>query len=125
MLIILLVIYFLRYLKEERLANDPRIIELKDKMSGVFPELRNAKLMKGKRSYTINKHKVYICTEKNGVKYGDNMLTYVTLHELAHVLCNEVGHTPKFMYIFNGLLERATRYSLYDPSIQTVKNYCK
>lgn len=123
--IVLVTITLLRYLKEETLSRDPRIVELKTKMLGTFPELNNAKIMKGEKSYTINKHKVYICTEKNGVKYDDNMLTYVILHELAHVLCNEEGHTHKFMDIFNGLLERAAIHNLYDPAIQPVKNYCK
>ena len=28
---------------------------------------------------------------------------YVVLHEVAHSLCDEIGHTPKFMQILNSL----------------------
>lgn len=129
LIIIILIIfglfYIISYIREEQLLKDPRIVDLKTKLSGVFPELNKAKVMKGNSSYTLNKQKIYICTEKNGVKYDDNMLTYVTLHELAHVLCDEVGHTPKFMEIFSGLLDRAEHYGLYDPDMKKVKNYCK
>lgn len=129
LIIIILIIfglfYIISYVKEEHLSKDPRIVGLKNKLSRAFPELNKAKLMKGNSSYTLNKHKVFICTEKNGVKYDDNMLTYVILHELAHVLCDEVGHTPKFMEIFAGLLARAEHYGLYDPTLKRVANYCK
>ena len=41
--------------------------------------------------------------DKNGKYYDDNMLNYVALHELAHVLCDEIGHTDKFYAIFDEL----------------------
>lgn len=117
--------YVITSLREDQLSKDPKIVELKAKLSPVFPELLRVKMMKGSSSYTLNKHKVYICTEKNGVTYDDNMLIYVILHELAHVLCDEVGHTPKFINIFTRLLQRAEHYGLYDSSLQRVANYCK
>lgn len=121
----MLSIYFIRYFKEEQLTKDPRILYLKNKLYPIFPELEKTKLMKSNNgSYTINKYKIFICTEKNGVRYNDNMLIYVILHELAHVLCNEIGHTQKFMDIFNQLLNRAEKYGLYDPNIKRIDNYC-
>jgi hypothetical protein len=48
------------------------------------------------------------------------MLTYVGLHELAHVLCDEVGHTAKFYQIFDELLDKAHQMGLYDPSIPII-----
>ena len=39
------------------------------------------------------KQKVYLCLkDENNEYYNDNMLIYVALHELAHVLCDEIGH---------------------------------
>ena len=119
------VFYVITYLREDQLSKDAKIVELKAKLSSAFPELHRVKMMKGASSYTLNKQKVYICTEKNGVTYDDNMLIYVTLHELAHVLCDEVGHTPKFIAIFTSLLDRAERHGLYDSNRQRVTNYCK
>lgn len=83
-------------------------------------------IMRGDNSYTINKKKVYICMKnKHGEYYTENMLTYVLLHELAHVICDEVGHTPKFHEIFEKLLERAVALDIYDNSQELIFNYCK
>ena len=56
-------------------------------------------------SYTINKSSVYLClrnktdiNEKTGEHnfYPDYMLLHVALHEFAHVICDENGHTLNF-----------------------------
>ena len=52
------------------------------------------------------------------------MLMYVAIHELGHVLCDEIGHTPKFHRIFRELLEKAENLKIYDPNIPIVMNYC-
>lgn len=110
---------------ENYMENDPTIQKLRQKLVPVFPEINHIKLMKGNSSYTINKKKIYICTEKQGQIYNDNMLTYVILHELAHTLSPDIGHNHKFMLIFKALLERAERHGLYNPSLPRVENYCK
>ena len=53
------------------------------------------------------------------------MLIYVALHEVAHVLCDEVGHTQKFHSIFEDLLKKATEMGIYNPSIPLIQNYCE
>jgi hypothetical protein len=77
------------------------------------------------KSFTVNKEDVYICMkdERNNY-YEDNMLIYVILHELAHVLCDEVGHTEKYKDIFRGLLRRAQQAGLYDPNQPPIDDYC-
>ena len=80
----------------------------------------------GKSSYTVNKKNVYMCLyNKDGKYYNNNVLIYVLLHELAHCLCDEVGHTQRFKYIFNILLEEATRVGIYDSSQSMDMEYCK
>lgn len=104
---------------------DPKIEQLQQKIGEVIPEIKDVEISGGTKSLTINKKVVYICAkDANGNYYGDNMLTYVILHELAHVLCDEVGHTEKFKSIFKKLLDKATDGGIYDPSIPPIDNYC-
>ena len=53
-----------------------------------------------------------------------NMLIFVTLHEIAHCLCDEIGHTDRFNDIFNELLEKAIKMKIYNPSIPIIQDYC-
>ena len=117
--------YMFKTSYETYLENEPTIMRLKNRLTPVFPELKFVKMLKGDSSYTINKKKIYLCTEMNGEVYDDNMLTYVTLHELAHTLCPEIGHGKQFKDIFKTLLGRAERHKLFDPRKPMVENYCK
>lgn len=114
-------------LHEKKLSEDYDIVRLKTKLLPVFPELSRVKMMKGKASYTINKYRVFICLrdKKTDTMYDDNMLVYVILHELAHTLCKEIGHTDLFKSIFFDLLNRAELNGLYDPSLPRPDDYCK
>ena len=88
--------------------------------------LKNLVMVDDNESYTINKKVIHLCTKdpKNGRYYNKNTLMYVILHELAHVLCNDIGHTENFSRIYTALLEHAIKYDYYDPSQPFVKNYC-
>ena len=44
---------------------------------------------------------------EKGKYYTDNTLIYVILHEVAHVLCDEIGHTEKFQNIHQELIDKA------------------
>lgn len=120
-------LYGWKYLHDNLMEKDPNVVRIKHKLLPHFPELRNVKFMKGTSSYTINKQKIYLCTTDiySGVRYDDNMLIYVTLHELAHVITPEIGHGPAFMMNFRQLLDRAIKADLYDPSQPKVENYCR
>jgi predicted metal-dependent hydrolase len=109
---------------DDKMEMDPTVIRLKNKLLPTFPELRNVKLMKGSESATINKYRVYLCTDYDGKSYDDNMLTYVLLHELAHVLTPEIGHGTTFRTTFEQLLTRAKQANLYDPKAIKPSNYC-
>lgn len=111
---------------EKYLEEDPVLMELKQELVACFPEIDNAILLKGKKSYTINKKHIYICLkDEKGEYYNRNMLKYVILHELAHVLCDEIGHTEKFHKIFEEILKKAIKCGVYDDRIPTIKNYCE
>lgn len=102
-----------------------------EKHSGVLEHINGQDILnkiqfyEDKQSYTINKNTVYLCLkDKRGKYYNKNMLIYVTLHEIAHVICDEVGHTNKFKEIFDELIIEAVKKGIYNPSIPVVQNYC-
>lgn len=63
-------------------------------------------------SYSINKGEyVVLCLRDpvTGKPYDLDLVTYVVLHEAAHIACPEIGHTPLFRRIFADLLVAAKR----------------
>ena len=119
-------------IKENLLPYDPKVDELKRKLELVHEKAKLITFFTDKKSYTINKQKMHLCVkDENDNYYSDNMLIYVALHELAHVLCDEIGHTPKFWAIFEEILEQAantfdpiTNKMVYDPNGIINKDYC-
>lgn len=108
-----------------------KIFDKQFKFMGILKILNNRNIMReitiveGKKSYTLNKKNIYLCLKDANKKYYDiNSLMYVSLHEIAHVLCEEIGHTQRFAKIFNALLNHASSLNLYDPNKPFVKNYC-
>lgn len=128
-------------IREEYLRDDPMLDELMEKIRPIFETeekytgnlsmlndtkiLDKISLYRGNKSYTINKEKVFLCLkDEKGEYYNKNMLMYVLLHELAHCMCDQVGHTEKFHDIFQNLLLRAINAGVYNPSIPVIQNYC-
>ena len=125
-LMILLLYLLISQVREKYQMDDPVLKDVRNTLLKLHPAVKDIKFMKGDKSYTINKKKIYLCLkDENGKYYNKNMLMYVTIHELAHVLCDEVGHTEKFHKIFDGLLEKATQMGMYNPSIPLEENYCE
>lgn len=104
---------------------DPMLIRIKETLLPLHPCVNNLRFFEGKKSYCINKKKIYLCLkDEYGEYYDFNMLMYVSIHELSHVICDEIGHTPKFHRIFKEMLEIAEQKGIYDSSIPIIKNYC-
>jgi predicted metal-dependent hydrolase len=116
--------YIWRVISDNLNSVDPTIVRLKQKLIPMFPELARLLVIKSDASYTLNKNKIYLCTEHASEKYDDNMLTYVLLHELAHVKTPTIGHGQEFMKTFNSLLKTASESGLWDPNKPRVKDYC-
>jgi hypothetical protein len=70
---------------------------LSDRIYSEFPiQLRKS----SKRTYTIDKQKIYVVSEKsNGEKYNQDTLLFVILHEIAHILSPDEHHTKGFHQI--------------------------
>jgi hypothetical protein len=69
-------------------------------------------------AYTENKgEKIALClnTQKGGELIDLNTLTYVAVHELAHIATETIGHTDEFWSNFRFLLIEAVRINIYTP----------
>lgn len=82
-------------------------------------------------AYSENKgEKIAFCldTEKNGTgKLIDlNTLTFVAIHELAHVATKSIGHNDEFWSNFKFLLKEAEKINIYEPVDykKTPQKYC-
>jgi hypothetical protein len=68
-------------------------------------------------SYSVNKgEKVYMCLRQRNEReelVDENVITFVGLHELAHIGTADVGHTPNFWNNFGWLLKRAEEIQIY------------
>lgn len=127
-IIVVVIIFFtLTRFVEEFKKEDPMLYKIKNKLRPLSPDtVDNVTFLEDTKSYTINKKKVYLCLkDENGEYYDDNMLMFVAIHEMAHVLCDEIGHTDKFQKIFQELLDKASGMGIYDPSVAPIQNYCE
>ena len=143
---VLLIVFLIGYsvfrqMEEFKQQNDPMLDKLREKFTNFFEQKNNWKgmlsqlnkknimksinLYKGNKSYTINKEKVFLCLKDPiGEYYPENMLNYVLIHELAHVISKSIGHTEEFYKIFDELLVEFTDAGLYDPKQPIINNYC-
>lgn len=69
-------------------------------------------------SYSVNKgEKVYMCLRQRNEReelVDENIITFVAIHEMAHIGTHEVGHTPLFWNNFAWLLKRAEEMQIYE-----------
>jgi hypothetical protein len=90
-------------------------------------------------AYVINKQYMSFCLPENTSKTLDNLnlMTYVGIHELAHIMSNETGHGDEFIQNFEFLLNYAKTLEYNDPilkekmpiyiqlnKLNTADNYC-
>jgi hypothetical protein len=68
-------------------------------------------------SYSVNKgEKVYMCLRQRNEReelVDENIITFVAVHEMAHIGTSEIGHTPTFWNNFGWLLARAEEAKIY------------
>lgn len=101
---------------------------------GILRELRvldpplfdSLRVYPSNESYTLDKTVIYLCIEdpQTGRYYPRNYLKYVILHEVSHMLCDEIDHTSKFSEIFHGFIKRAVDLGLYDDTVPLLRVYC-
>jgi predicted metal-dependent hydrolase len=67
-------------------------------------------------SYSINKgEELSLClkSKKTNQLHDINLLMYVSIHEMAHFACPEIGHGDLFKNIFKFLIEQAIKINVY------------
>jgi hypothetical protein len=90
-------------------------------------------------AYVINKQFMSFCIPDNTSKSLNdiNLMTYVGIHELAHIMSQEIGHGDEFISNFEFLLNYAKQLKYFDPilkqnlpiyiqlnKLNTADNYC-
>lgn len=80
-------------------------------------------IMEPEAAYVINKQYMSICLKnfcnslnckENNIE-NINLLTYVGLHEMGHIMSEEIGHGDEFKTNFRFLLDYSKNLNLYDP----------
>jgi hypothetical protein len=107
-------------------SNHPLILEIKENLAKLNPEYKKIPIIEGDSSYTENKSVISLCLKDptTGAYYSMNVLMYVVLHELAHVLTKSHGHGAEFRKKFSELLREAANRKIYDPSQRIPDTYC-
>ena len=107
------------------------IIRLKNKFHRNRTQIYENTTKKGSTSYSVNKgEELVFCIrhrKKNRKKLHDiNTVMYVAIHELAHIACPEIGHTPLFNQIFRFLLNVGIEIKVYthERYRETKPEYC-
>ena len=81
-------------------------------------------------TYTLNKgEKVVFCLrtrDKQDHVHDLNLLMFVAIHELGHIMTKSEGHTPEFNENFKYLLDKSIKAGVYTPENYRAAptNYC-
>lgn len=107
---------------------DEMILDYVRRMYNDLAPQYNVKVGKANSAYTVNKKKVYLCLQYNGKYYDKNTISFVALHELAHVIDKKKTindeHTDQFNIIFTFLLDKAEQKGYFDKNKPISETYC-
>jgi len=70
------------------------------------------------KAYSVNKgEQLSLCLRnaKTDEFLDKNIIIFVAIHELAHIMTDEIGHTQKFWNNMKFLLEKAIEQGMYTP----------
>ncbi len=107
-------------------SKHPLVEKIRTNFALLNPEYAKIPIQEGNSAFTENKEMITMCLQDPKTKkyYDMNTLTYVALHELAHVVNSTHGHDDEFKKNFAKLLERATQLGIYDPTKPLPEYYC-
>jgi hypothetical protein len=96
-----------------RFGDNPDVVRLANKFN---PEaVSEGGMENGYTSYSVNKgERIVMCIRQTDGTFVDaNVLVYVAVHELAHIMTLDVGHTKTFWANFRFLLREAIEIGIY------------
>lgn len=104
----------------------PLLDQVRMNFTKINPKYGEIPLRTGDSAYTENKEVITLCLVDPETKkeYDINTITYVALHELAHVISTSVGHGDEFKKNFAALLKKGTELGIYDPRKPIPGSYC-
>jgi len=101
---------------KEKYPNDKAVLRMENKFNS--NNISEAGKSNQYTSYSVNKgEKIVFCIRQkddNETLIDENTITFVAIHELAHVMTKSVGHTPEFWDNMKRLLKEAVNQDLYD-----------
>jgi len=126
MLALVIIVLFSR-LKSQPSKKDRKLHEIKRRLMPIDPTtVSSVEFYEADSSYTENKKDIYLCLRDaaTGRYYDINTLTYVSLHELAHVKTHTLHHSDEFKNNFHMLLQQAEQLGLYNSKAPLAPVYC-
>lgn len=99
-----------------RYPDNPYINQLKNRFDP--NNIRETNITDSGTSYTIDKgRELHLCLrdKKNMQLHQINILMFVSIHELAHIMSSSYGHNEEFGEHFKLLLDNAVQIGIYTP----------
>jgi hypothetical protein len=115
-------------LMKEKYPNDESVIRMNQRFNS--DNITESGKNNQYTSYSVNKgEKIVFCIrqkDENETLVDENTITFVAIHELAHIMTKSVGHTPEFWENFKRLLKVAIANNLYtkEDYASNPKEYC-
>lgn len=103
-------------LVKHMMAKHPENDEVHQLYKNYNPDaLSEGSVESGYTSYSVNKgEKLILCIRQKDKSFVErNVIMYVAIHELSHIMTKEVGHTPRFWDNFKFLLKEAIDIEVY------------
>lgn len=128
--VIFIVVVLLVISPKEYYSEDNSMLnEIRRRFNIMNPRYARLPMRTDKRSFTEDKTAIFLCIKdpRTGLFYNINILMYVALHELAHVLTKADGpqsHGDEFKANFSRLLAEAASKGVYDPNQPIPSTYC-
>jgi hypothetical protein len=94
------------------------------------PDSLSENISQSDTSFTLNKGKsIHFCLATRDDHYNiydKNVMLFVAIHELAHIGCHSIGHTPEFNKFFKYILSHAVDIGIYkyQDYFQQNEEYC-
>lgn len=114
------------HMKKNNIPDSISASRLSDRFKNT--EIRETSLFETNTGYTINKGKeIRLCLNKtNNSDYNTNIIMFVLLHEMAHIMSSSYGHNEEFTYSMDIIVKTAVKLGIYTPIDYSINpiTYC-